>query len=121
MGEEIKQIDGFEVLADFVEKYEIARELIGEGQLTAGIIPMGDLCMRDEILEKHSVDYPHSKIYGAHKMALTYMKGIFKAHGNGEDIPLEIFDSLDRLVSEVDIGMQGLLGEKWQKRLGRAS
>jgi hypothetical protein len=121
MMEEIKRFDGFELMADFVEKYEIMQPFLDEGELDVAIAPMGDLCMRFSALEGQSVSYPHPQLYAAYRMALTYMQGIFKAHRDGEKVSKSVFSCLDRLVSEVDIGMQGLFGEKWRDRLGRAN
>jgi hypothetical protein len=114
-------IDPVVLISDFIEKYElIIRPNLKEGEVFLVTPAIGDCCLRFGLVEKdNSVSYPHPRVYAAYRMALTYLQGFLDPRAissmKKESFRESYLNSLDRQVSELDIAMGGLIGERWKE------
>lgn len=114
------RVNASDLIGNFVEKYEVTiRPFLKQGDVRTVQPAIKDLLLRFDMVSRDCVHYPHPQIYAAYRIALTYLRGLTEPEAS------EIMESernrkcylncLDRQVSELDIAMTSLGGERYQQ------
>jgi hypothetical protein len=114
------RINASDLIGDFVEKYEVTiRPFLKQGDVRTVQPAILDLLLRFDMVSGDCIHYPHPQIYAAYMIALAYLRGLTEP-----DAPEQIesersrkyyLNCLDRQVSELDIAMTSLGGERYQQ------